>query len=135
MESRFDYNFSQVSTIRQVSMNIEKIAGRASLVVLVAGLVLGLFLAIYGNSIAAQYASQGGGGLAALFGWAIAGIGYLIMGCLIVFVGLPLAFKALASRLRQNNDNNSDENDAVHTETAESDCPKPALDPKDNFKF
>lgn len=99
-------------------MKTGKIASRTFLVLFLSGFAFGLFMAVVGHGIVADNIDQGGGGLAALFGWGFAGLGYFVMGVSVLAAGIPWAVTAFVSRVDPNRDNNSDESDPVHAENA-----------------
>ena len=109
-------------------MNTGKIAGRTFLILFVSGIALGLFLIVVGNGIAAEYMDQGGGGLAALFGLGLVGLGYLVGGGAILMAGIPWVVIAIISWVGRRRSDNSDENDLSN---AESSDPKHAVDSDD----
>ena len=94
------------------------------------GLVVGLSLVLYGNGIAADYIDQGGGGLAVLSGWAIAGMGYLILAGVILWAGITSLVAVIFYRGRGTKTDNEDEHEPEPAgdaeRAAESDqTPKP----------
>lgn len=114
-----------------VIMNTGKIASRTFLILFLSGFAFGLFMVVVGHGIASEYIDQGGGGLAALFGWGLAGLGYLAMGVSVLAAGIPWGVTAFMSRVDSQRNNNSDDSDPVHAENAESDGPESTVDSND----
>ena len=111
-----------------VIMNTGKLASRTFLILFLSGFAFGLFMAVVGHGIVADNIDQGGGGLAVLFGWGFAGLGYFAMGISVLAAGIPWAVTAFMSRVDSQRNNNSDANDPVHAENAESDGPESTVD-------
>ena len=115
-------------------MNTGKVASRTFLVFFLSGFAFGLFMAVVGHGIVNEYIDQGGGGLAVLFGWGFAGLGYFAMGVSVLAAGIPWAVTAFLSRSdsqQNNNSHNSDNSDAVHAGNAAPDGPEVTFDSND----
>ena len=87
----------------------DKIGDRALLVLFICGLAVGLFLVVVGHGIASEYIDQGGGGLATLFGWGLAGLGYVTIGISTLAAGVPWGVRVIIAWVRSKREENSKE--------------------------
>jgi hypothetical protein len=112
-------------------MNNGKIASRTFLILFLSGIAFGLFMVVTGDGVAASNIDQGGGGLAVLFGWGFAGLGYFIMAASVLFAGIPWLVTALISHTDSQRNNHSEENQYFHADNTESGGLKSAVDSQD----
>jgi hypothetical protein len=112
-------------------MKTGKMASHIYLFLFLAGFAFGLFMAVVGHGIAADYMNQGGGGIAVLFGWGFAGLGYFAMGVSVFAAGIPWAVTTFLSREDSQQETNRDEGDPVHAENAATVGPEYTCDSND----
>ena len=115
-------------------MKTDKIAAGLLLTLFIAGLAFGLFLTITGHGISSEAAGQGGGGLAMLFGWALAGMGYFVLGVAVIGAGIPWIVVTIKSRDDQQRAPENDDSATIHAENSESNNPRSTLDPNQDPK-